>query len=126
MLINCILVGAGGFLGSVMRYLAGLIPAFGGRVFPWSTFLVNFLGAVAISAVASLTGRGALSQSASLFLRVGLCGGFTTFSAFSLEAFSLFDEGRAALGALYMAASVVCCLAGIVLGRLLVRLAANS
>ena len=74
-----LLVGAGGFIGAVGRYLLGLVPC--GGDFPLMTFLVNFLGAVAIGAVAeAASGPAALPAEAALFLKTGVCGGFTTFS----------------------------------------------
>ena len=72
-------VGAGGFLGAVGRYLLGLVPFEGD--FPLMTFLVNFAGAVAIGAITEVAGAtSALSAEAALFLKTGVCGGFTTFS----------------------------------------------
>lgn len=112
-------VGAGGFLGAVARYLVGLVP-FGGD-FPLMTFLVNFAGAVAIGAITAAAEPANLSHESLLFLKTGLCGGFTTFSTFSLETLSLLEGGKYAVGALYAAGSVAACLAGVVLGRLAVR-----
>ena len=118
-------VGAGGFLGAVMRYGMGLLP-FGGA-FPWATFAVNLLGAVAIGALAEAAGRtDALSSEALLFLKTGVCGGFTTFSTFSLETVELFEGGQAALGAAYAGASLACCLAGVLLGKALARAALGA
>ena len=106
---NCLFVALGGGLGAVGRYLLSLIAA------PWSfpvmTLLTNFLGAVVI---------GAVSKSAVLFLKTGLCGGFTTFSTFSLETVELLEQGRWAAGGGYILASVGLCLAGVLLGRALV------
>ena len=77
---NCLFVALGGGLGAVGRYLLSLIAA------PWSfpvmTLLTNFLGAVVIGAVAQAAGQLPMSKSAVLFLKTGLCGGFTTFSTF--------------------------------------------
>ena len=86
MLYNCLAVGAGGALGAVARYLVGLVPLLHRGAFPLPTLLINLVGAVAIGLVAAAGGRTALSPTALLFLQVGLCGGFTTFSTFSLEA----------------------------------------
>ena len=84
---NCLFVALGGGLGAVGRYLLSLIAA------PWSfpvmTLLTNFLGAVVIGAVAQAAGQLPMSKSAVLFLKTGLCGGFTTFSTFSLETVEL-------------------------------------
>ena len=113
-------VGAGGFLGAVGRYLLGLVPFEGD--FPLMTFLVNFAGAVAIGAITEVAGAtSALSAEAALFLKTGVCGGFTTFSAFSLETLALLERGKYATGALYACGSVLACLAGVVIGRLAVR-----
>ena len=89
---NCLFVALGGGLGAVGRYLLSLIAA------PWSfpvmTLLTNFLGAVVIGAVAQAAGQLPMSKSAVLFLKTGLCGGFTTFSTFSLETVELLEQGR--------------------------------
>ena len=94
---NCLFVALGGGLGAVGRYLLSLIAA------PWSfpvmTLLTNFLGAVVIGAVAQAAGQLPMSKSAVLFLKTGLCGGFTTFSTFSLETVELLEQGRWAGGA---------------------------
>ena len=88
---NCLFVALGGGLGAVGRYLLSLIAA------PWSfpvmTLLTNFLGAVVIGAVAQAAGQLPMSKSAVLFLKTGLCGGFTTFSTFSLETVELLEQG---------------------------------
>lgn len=111
-------VGAGGFVGAVARYLLGLIPYEGG--FPLITFLINFLGAVVIGAVFEASSTfSLLSPSTTLFLKTGLCGGFTTFSAFSLETLTLLERSQYATGALYACGSVVVCVAGVALGKML-------
>lgn len=113
-------VGLGGFVGAVLRYGMGLVPFDG--AFPWATFLVNLLGAVLIGALAEVAGRtDALSAEALLFLKTGVCGGFTTFSTFSLETVELLEGGQLALGAAYAGASLACCLAGVLLGKALAR-----
>lgn len=118
-------VGIGGFLGAVLRYGMGLVPFDG--AFPWATFAVNLIGAVAIGALAEIAGRtDALSPEALLFLKTGVCGGFTTFSTFSLETVELFESGRLALGAAYAGASLACCLVGVLLGKALVRAALGA
>ena len=99
---NCLFVALGGGLGAVGRYLLSLIAA------PWSfpvmTLLTNFLGAVVIGAVAQAAGQLPMSKSAVLFLKTGLCGGFTTFSTFSLETVELLEQGRWAAGGGYILA----------------------
>ena len=120
MLTNCLLVAVGGGLGAVGRYLLGLVEH--PLSFPLMTLAVNFLGAVIIGAVACATDHTALSPSSALFLKTGFCGGFTTFSTFSLETVGLLESGRLAAGLCYAAGSVVACLAGFVLGRALANL----
>lgn len=113
-------VGMGGFIGSVGRYLLGLVPVEGD--FPLMTFVINFAGAVLIGAVfEAATVWPGMSDNAVLFLKTGVCGGFTTFSAFSLETLTLLERGKYATGALYACGSVLVCLVGVTLGRLLVR-----
>lgn len=113
-------VGLGGFVGAVGRYLLGLVPLEGD--FPLMTFLINFVGAVVIGAVfEAATVWPGMSDNAVLFLKTGVCGGFTTFSTFSLETLTLIERGKYVTGAAYACGSVVACLAGVVLGRLAVR-----
>ena len=119
MLNGCLAVALGGGLGAAGRYLLSLAPFPAG--FPLATLLTNFLGAVAIGAIAALAERSALPASAVLFLKTGVCGGFTTFSTFSLEAMELLEKGRWAAGGGYVAASLALCLSGVLLGRALVR-----
>lgn len=119
-MISILCVGLGGFAGSVGRYLLGLVPFEGD--FPLMTFLINFTGAVAIGAVfeAAAVWPG-LPDNAVLFLKTGVCGGFTTFSTFSLETLNLLERGEYATGALYAGGSLVACLLGVIVGRLAVR-----
>ena len=119
-MLSMLCVGAGGFVGAVARYLMGLGPYEGD--FPLMTFIVNFAGAVAIGAVVEAAdGWAGMPANALLFLKTGVCGGFTTFSTFSLETLALLDEGKYGMGALYAFGSLAACLAGVVLGRVLMR-----
>lgn len=121
-MVSVLCVGLGGFIGAVGRYVLGLVPYEGD--FPLMTFLVNFLGAIAIGAVVEAAkGWPGLSSDALLFLKTGVCGGFTTFSTFSLETLGLLEEGKYATGALYAGGSLIVCVAGVLLGRVLVRAA---
>ena len=112
-------VGAGGALGAMGRWGLSLLP-FRGE-FPLLTLATNLLGAVLIGFIAGLAGRGGLSSGWTLFWKTGVCGGFTTFSTFSLEAVGLLESGQWLKGGGYVLASVALCLAGVVLGRALVR-----
>lgn len=119
MTAGCLLVALGGGLGALGRYLLSLAPL--SAHFPFATLLTNFLGAVAIGMVTQTAEQLSLPQGWILFLKTGLCGGFTTFSTFSLESVVLLEQRRYAVGAGYISASVVLCLAGVVLGRWLSR-----
>ena len=100
---SVLLVGAGGALGAVGRYGLSLLPWRGD--FPLPTLLTNLLGAVLIGFIAGLAGRGRLPSGWTLFWKTGVCGGFTTFSTFSLESLTLLERGRWLLGGGYMAVS---------------------
>ncbi|MFR2842184.1 MAG: fluoride efflux transporter CrcB [Acutalibacteraceae bacterium] len=108
-------VGLGGALGAILRYLISLLPLKGS--FPVWTLLTNLLGAVAIGFIAGASARGRMQDVAALFWKTGVCGGFTTFSTFSLEAFSLLENGNRGLGVLYILLSILLCLGGIALGQ---------
>lgn len=114
---NLLIVGLGGGVGAICRYLVSLIPVKPG--FPILTLCTNFLGAVLIGFITGLALGQKLDARWTLFWKTGVCGGFTTFSTFSLEAVQLFDKGRCAAGGLYIAASVCFCLAGVLLGQVL-------
>lgn len=113
-------VAAGGACGAVLRYLFGLIPIPG--AFPVITLGINLIGALAIGAISEAAlGESGLSERPLLFLKTGFCGGFTTFSTFSLETIELMEQGHAWMAALYAIVSVALCMAGVLLGKLAVR-----
>ena len=113
-------VGTGGALGAIGRWGLSLLP-FRGE-FPLLTLVTNLLGAVLIGFIAGWAGRGRLSSRWTLFWKTGVCGGFTTFSTFSLESLTLLEKGRWLLGGSYMVLSVVLCLLGVALGERLSRI----
>jgi len=104
-----LLIGSGGFIGSVARYgLQQLIARFYSPAFPLGTLLVNLAGCFAIGLIYGLAERGTwLNEDGRLFLAIGLCGGFTTFSSFSYENIKLVRDGQFGLALLYIAVSVV-------------------
>lgn len=120
-MIGVLCVGAGGFIGAVGRYGLGLIPLAPGL--PLMTLLINLVGSVLIGAVVETAelAAGALPREAVLFLKVGLCGGFTTFSTFSLETLDLIEGGQYVVAGAYALASVVLCVAGVLAGKMLAR-----
>lgn len=105
-MINCIVVGIGGFAGAVMRYLIGLIPINLENGFPVKTFCINVAGAFVIGLVAALGTRNSWNPRLILFLKVGLCGGFTTFSSFALETDQMIAKGQTVTAALYVILSL--------------------
>ncbi|CAN5722738.1 CrcB family protein [soil metagenome] len=113
-------IALGGALGSVARYLLaiGLLPVLGPG-FPWATLSANAAGSFLIglfAALASPGGRLALSPAAWHFVTTGFCGGFTTFSIFSLEAVLLVEAGAPGRAALYVAVSLMAWLLAVALG----------
>ncbi|NPD30786.1 fluoride efflux transporter CrcB [Eggerthellaceae bacterium zg-1084] len=121
-MLDCLAVGVGGFVGSVLRYLAGLAaPSSSG--FPVHTLLINVAGSFALALIAGLVLQGLVSnERLSLLLRVGLCGGFTTFSTFSFETMSLMGEGQMLMACAYAALSVALCVAAAFAGTMLARM----
>ncbi|MEY3701775.1 MAG: hypothetical protein RI891_1067 [Gemmatimonadota bacterium] len=122
MLIPIVLVGAGGLLGSVSRYLLSLLVTqwSGAARFPYATLAVNVLGCLLIGAVSGLATRSAfLTEPVRLFLITGLLGGFTTFSAFGYETFLLGEDSLTALAIANIAAQLFLGLGAVWLGHTL-------
>jgi len=120
-----LLVGLGGFIGSVARYkLGGLVLHLTApERFPYSTFAVNVLGCLVVGILAGLAERYELfGPDTRLFLFTGLLGGFTTFSAFGLDAMFLVRRGELWVAALYAGASVVVGITAVWLGLKLISL----
>ena len=115
-------VAAGGALGSMARFwLTSAMTALTGPRFPWGTLLINALGSFVIGLVAALTlvpDRVGMHPDLRVFLMVGVCGGFTTFSAFSLQTLELLQSGDCWPAAGYVVGSVVLCLAAVWCGWL--------
>lgn len=125
---NLLLVGAGGFLGAVARYLLGgwILHHSMAAKFPWATFAVNVIGCLVIGMLSGMAERfDAFGHGARLFLFTGLLGGFTTFSAFGLETIFLMRRGEWFFAALYVSASVVLCLFAVWAGWRVVSFAAR-
>ncbi len=118
-----LLVGAGSFIGGTARFwCTGWAAARWGTAFPWGTLLVNVLGSFLIGVLAAFSeaeGRWLLPVSARELLIVGVLGGYTTFSAFSLQTFSLLHEGQWLRAGGNVLASVSLCLIAVAVGYLL-------
>lgn len=124
MIRQLILIGFGGFIGSVGRYLLSstITKAFS-NPFPFGTFTVNVLGCLVIGLIYGISERfGWLTQEWRLFLATGVCGGFTTFSAFAYEGFKLIETSQYLTFVGYVILSVVICLLAVFLGVSLSRL----
>ena len=121
---SVIWVALGGAVGAVGRYGTSQLPWKGAS--PLLTLATNFLGAVAIGFLSGLFSQRLLGERGKLFWQTGVCGGFTTFSTFSLEAVTLFQNGRYLLGGAYVLLSVALCVAGVLLGQCLARAVAHS
>jgi fluoride exporter len=116
-------VAVGGALGSVARYLVaiGAGRAFGTN-FPWGILIINVTGSFLIGAFTGLFAlKWDLPQAMRIFLTVGICGGYTTFSTFSLDAFSLMQRGELVAAGLYMIGSVVLSITALIAAMQLVR-----
>ncbi|HEY0832970.1 MAG TPA: fluoride efflux transporter CrcB [Azospirillum sp.] len=114
-------VALGGAVGSVARFWAGGVAVAAlGEAFPWGTLFVNVLGSLIIGATAALTGpegRLAVPGDARVFVMVGLCGGFTTFSSFSLQTLGLMQDGAWLRAGGNVVLSVVACLIAVWAGH---------
>lgn len=114
---NIIAVGAGSFIGGIARYIASLAMKGISKGFPWATVLVNLSGCLIIGLLWGFLSRNASeSTSWGLFLTVGLCGGFTTFSTFSKEALTMLQTGQIWGFASYIALSIPAEIALVALG----------
>jgi CrcB protein len=121
--MSYLLVFVGGGLGATLRHLINLTCArFMGTGFPWGTFIINISGSTVMGLIAGyLAFKGEASQPWRLFLMTGILGGYTTFSAYSLDAALLYERGELGLSALYVIGSVVLSVGGLFAGLWLVR-----
>ena len=118
-----LLIGAGGFIGSALRYLISLfIQNKVLSTFPFGTFAVNVLGCFLIGAVYALSERGNLSAEWRLFLATGILGGFTTFSSFSNETVSMIRDAQYGPALIYVGSSVILGLLATFFGIFLIKL----
>ena len=99
-----LLVGAGGAIGSMLRYGTSFFPV--NKLFPYATFAVNIIGSLFIGILLGLLLKNTISNNSWKFLATGLCGGFTTFSALSLEGVELLQQQRYFIFLLYFLLSI--------------------
>jgi CrcB protein len=117
---NYLCVGAGGALGTMLRYwISGIVAQAYGERFPTGTLVINITGSFVIGLLASLTGpegRWMVGPLPRQFFMIGICGGYTTFSSFSLQTLNLARDGEWGYALLYIALSLILCLLGVWLG----------
>jgi CrcB protein len=121
--MNYLLVFIGGGLGASLRHTINVVSArYLGTAFPYHTFIINITGSIAMGLIAGyLAFKGEASQPWRLFVMTGILGGYTTFSAFSLDTALLYERGEVGLALFYVLGSVVIAIAGLFAGLALVR-----
>ena len=121
--MHYLLVFIGGGIGSTLRHILNIVIArLLGTAFPYHTFIINITGSTVMGLIAGyLAFKGEASQPWRLFLMTGVLGGYTTFSAFSLDAMLLYERGQFGLALLYVIGSVVLSIAGLFAGLMLMR-----
>ena len=107
-MLNCLFVGIGGFIGSICRYLVGLIPLKENSSFPFKTLCINIVGAFVLGLLSAYAAKNPnVNPRVMLLLKVGVCGGFTTFSTFAYESTSLFTTGKSTMALTYILIGVI-------------------
>lgn len=117
---TCLIVMLGGAAGTLARYAVSMLAMPVSRSLPWGTILVNISGSFIIGFFGTLTlagGRFTVSENLRLFVMIGICGGYTTFSSFSLQTLDLLRDGAVVRAAANVALSVVLCIAAVALGH---------
>jgi CrcB protein len=122
---TCLIVMAGGALGTLGRYVLSVLALPISGQMPWGTIVINITGSFLIGFFGTLTlahGRFPISENWRLFVMIGICGGYTTFSSFSLQTLDLMRQGALTRAAVNVAASVVLCVAAVAVGHQLAAL----
>jgi len=115
--MNILLVFLGGGIGSVLRYVLNNLISARTENFPYSILVINIIGSFAIGLCAGFI----KTEQLALFLMVGILGGFTTFSAFSLDVVTMFNDGKAPAALIYVICSVVFSILAAFLGLIIAR-----
>jgi CrcB protein len=119
---GCLIIMAGGAIGTLARYLISLAAAPISGQLPWGTIIINIAGSFIIGFFGTLTlahGRFPATENLRLFVMIGLCGGFTTFSSYSLQTLDLLRSGATLRATINIVASVILCVGAVALGHAL-------
>jgi CrcB protein len=117
---TCLIIMVGGAIGTLARYLISVAALPISQNLPWGTIGINILGSFIIGLFGTLTlahGRYPVSENTRLFVMIGLCGGFTTFSSFSLQTLDLLRNGAMTRAAINVVGSVMLCVAAVAIGH---------
>jgi CrcB protein len=117
---TCLIIMVGGAIGTLARYLISVAALPISQNLPWGTIGINILGSFIIGLFGTLTlahGRYPASENTRLFVMIGLCGGFTTFSSFSLQTLDLLRNGAMTRAAINVVGSVMACVAAVAIGH---------
>jgi CrcB protein len=120
--VSCLVVILGGAIGTFARYAVSVLALPISRELPWGTIIINVTGSFVIGFFGTLTlasGRYPVSENLRVFVMIGLCGGYTTFSSFSLQTLDLLRAGALVRAAVNVGASVILCVAAVALGHLI-------
>ena len=121
-MLNCLLVGIGGFIGTVCRYLIGLLPVETNNGFPIKTLIINIAGSFCIGLITALAVKNKeLNDHIVLMLKVGVCGGFTTFSTFAYESTDLMKTGHIGIAVAYVCTSIILGVLAVFAAQMLVK-----
>lgn len=124
--MEALVIACGGVIGALGRYGIGIIWPTPANGFPLSTLFINLLGSFVIGFIAEESRLHDVDPRVVLFVKVGLCGSFTTFSTFSLETFRLAEGGRYGLATCYALVSIIACLVGVGAGVAVARIIKTS
>lgn len=118
--LTCLVIMAGGALGTLARYLVSLLTLPISGHLPWGTIIINITGSLLIGFFGTLTlahGRFPVSENIRLFVMIGFCGGYTTFSSFSLQTLDLLRSGAPGRAMVNVVASMILCVTAVAVGH---------